>query len=222
MRSAELDRISYRLRTPLNTIYGFAQLITDTRFGTLNDEQRSYAGEILAAAQHLRSAVDDVTDLASLELDPPHDDGGAPSLRETLVLTAQLLEKRATEEGVTLRIATTDGDPEPPCDAGQLRQIVFGQTTDAIGRCRDGGEVILGARQGPDGGAEIYTEERRADGARFDRATIDGKSPTVPFLRRLMARAGGVYELRLEAGATRLSSVCRFLPAGPEDAADGG
>jgi len=221
MRGAVLDRISYRLRTPLNTVYGFAQLITDARFGALSAEQRSYADEILEAAQQLRAAVDDVTDLASLELDSPYDEGAAPSLRETLVLTAQLLKKRATEDGVTLRIAAAESDAEPPCDAGQLRQIVFSQTTDAISRCRDGGQVILGARQGRDGGVEIYTSERRGGDAPFEPAAVDGSSLTVPFLRRLVARAGGAYELRLEADATQLSSVCRFSPATRGDAAEG-
>jgi signal transduction histidine kinase len=225
MRSAVLDRISYRLRTPLNTIYGFAQLIADTRFGALNEEQCNYASEILEAARQLRAAVDDVTDLASLELDAPQDEGAAPSLRETLVLTAQLLEKRATEEGVTLRIAAAQSDGEPRCDVGRLRQIVFGQTTDAISRCRDGGQVILGTQEGPNGGAEIYTDERRGEGAPFDPAAIYGSSLTLPFLRRLVAREGGVFTLELEADGTRVSSVCRFRPAAPADAAgaeDGG
>jgi len=62
MRSAVLDQISHRLRTPLNTIFGFGQLLTDPRFGTLEGRQQEYASGILEASGHLLDTIDDVTE----------------------------------------------------------------------------------------------------------------------------------------------------------------
>jgi signal transduction histidine kinase len=214
MRSAVMDQISHRLRTPLNTIFGFGQLIVDSRFGTLSEAQSSYAAAILESARHLVATIDDVTELAALEIDPLNDSGAGLSLGDTLLLTGRLLEKRATEEGVALRIAAPTSGWEPACDAGRLRQIVFNMTTDAINRCSDGGAIELGARAGADGGVEIYTMETCGDGLPADPVLAEAASVTLPFLRRLVTREGGSFELRSIAGAgtgeTKLSAVCHF------------
>ena len=132
MRAAVLDRISHRLRTPLNTIFGFGQLITDSRLGPLTNAQRGYAVGILEAASHLLETVNDVTELASLEIEPLPDEWSATSLGEVLLVTGQLLEKRATEAGVSIEIAAPEAVCAPECEPARLRQIAFGMMTDAI------------------------------------------------------------------------------------------
>jgi signal transduction histidine kinase len=214
MRSAVMDRISHQLRTPLNTIFGFGQLIADSRFGTLTEAQRSYSESILESARHLLATIDDVTELAALEIDSLQNMGSGLSLPSTLLLTGRLLEKRATEEGVILRVAAPKDDCEPACDAGPLRQIVFSMTTDAIHRCSDGGTIELSARAGDTDWVEIFTLETCGDGLPADTAQAEAASLTLPFLRRLVAREGGTIELRLVPGAAsgeiRLSAICHL------------
>jgi signal transduction histidine kinase len=200
MRSAVLDQISHRLRTPLNTISGFGQLIADSRFGTLTEAQRSYADGILEPAQHLLATIDDVTELAALEIDPLHDQGAGLSLCSALMMTGRLLEKRTTEEGVALRVVAPEPVCEPACDAGRLRQIVFNMTTDALNRCGDGGAIEIGARDSADGGVEIYTIEANGDGLPADPVLAEATSLTLPFLRRLVTQEGGSLELCSVAG----------------------
>jgi signal transduction histidine kinase len=225
MRSAVMDQISHRLRTPLNTIFGFGQLIADSRFGPLTQAQRAYAEAILESARHLLATIDDVTELAALEIDPLHDQGSGLSLGDTLVLTGRLLEKRATEEGVALRIVAPEGGCEPVCDAGRLRQIVFNMTTDAINRSGDGGAIELGACISTDGGVDIYTREACGDDMTADPARAEAASLTLPFLRRLVAHEGGSFELRSVAagsggGAAMLSAVCHLRRLAPPETAD--
>jgi len=59
-----------RLRTPLHTIFGFGQLLLDPRFGSLSETQQGYAELILESSRQLLGAVNDVTELAGLEIDP--------------------------------------------------------------------------------------------------------------------------------------------------------
>jgi signal transduction histidine kinase len=188
MRGAVLDRISHRLRTPLNTVFGFGQLLADSRFGDLTEAQRGYADKILESARHLMTTIDDVTELAALEIGSLHDQGAELSLGDALILTGRLLEKRATEEGVTLRTMAPESGCEAACDAacdaGRLRQIVFNMTTDAISRCRDGGSVELGASASADGGVDIYTIETCQDGKAADPAQAETASLTLPFITR--------------------------------------
>jgi signal transduction histidine kinase len=210
MRGAVLDKISHRLRTPLNTIFGFGQLIADSRFGALTEAQHGYAEGILESARHLLATIDDVTELAALEFDSLHDHGAELSLGDTLMLTGRLLEKRATEEGVELRIVAPESGCEVACEAGRLRQIVFNMTTDAIGRCRDGGSIELSARTGADGEVEICTVETCQGGAAIDPAQAEAASLTLSFNRRLVAQESGSFELRAGTDGVTLSAVCRL------------
>jgi signal transduction histidine kinase len=212
MRGAVLDQISYRLRTPLNTIFGFGQLIADSRFGDLTNAQRGYAQSILESARHMLATIDDVTELAALEIDSLQGQGDELSLGDTLMLTGRLLERRAIEEGVALRLVAPECSCKLACDASRLRQIIFNMSTDAINRCRDGGEVELRARAGPDGTVEIYTVEHRSDGEPKDTANAEATNLSLPFIRRLVAREGGSFELREDQGRKTFSAVCR-LPA---------
>jgi signal transduction histidine kinase len=213
MRGAVLDRISHRLRTPLNTVFGFGQLLADSRFGELTEAQRGYIDKILESAGHLLTTIDDVTELAALEIGSLHDQGSELSLGDALILTGRLLEKRATEEGVTLRTMAPESGCDAACDARRLRQIVFNMTTDAISRCRDGGSVELGARACADGGVEIYTLEASQGGKAADPAQAEIASLTLPFIRRLVAQENGSFELSPGEDPASLKAVCRFRAA---------
>jgi len=218
LRAAVLGQISHRLRTPLHTIFGFGQLIADSRFGELTEAQRGYADGILESARHLLATIDDVTKLAALEIGSLHDHGAGLSLGDTLMLTGRLLEKRATAEGVELAIVAPESGCEVACDAGRLRQIVFNMTTDAISRCGDGCKVELGARATGDGWVEIYAREICQNCEPVDPAQAEAASPTLPFLRRLVAQEGGSFELRAADGLVKLSAVCRFPAREPDTA----
>jgi hypothetical protein len=67
------------------------------------------------------ATVNDVTELAELEIGSLDDHGAELSMGDTLMLTRRLLEKRATEEGVALRIIAPESGCEAACDAGRLR-----------------------------------------------------------------------------------------------------
>jgi len=215
MRAAVLDRISHRLRTPLNTIFGFGQLLTDARLGTLGRDQARYSRGILESARHMLATVDEVTDLAALEVDPLRDPTEGIPLGETLMLTGRLLERRATEEGVGLLIVPPETDIFPSVDVGRLRQIVFGMMTDAIGRCRNGGTVELATRPGAGGAVEIFTRESPPRDTALDLGEAEAASLILPVIRRLLAREGGSFELTGGPGSGELSAICRFDTAAP-------
>jgi signal transduction histidine kinase len=210
MRAAMLDQISHRLRNPLNTIFGFGQLIGDSRFGSLTDAQRSYAEGILESARHLLASVDEVTELAGLELGRSGETDGEVALADMLMLTGRLLEKRATDEGVTLRMVRCDVESVPAVETGRLRQIVFSMMTGALGRCHAGGTVELGARPGPGSTAEIFTHETLPSGRDAESVLAEAETTALPVIRRLVQRDGGSFTLSPGEAAGQISAVCRF------------
>ena len=63
-----LARISHEVRTPLNAIIGFAEVMTGERFGALGNERYvEYMKDIRASGERVTAIVDDLLDLSRIE-----------------------------------------------------------------------------------------------------------------------------------------------------------
>jgi PAS domain S-box-containing protein len=67
-KSEFLSSMSHELRTPLNAILGFTQLLENSRKDPLSDRQKVQVNHILMGGRHLLSLVNDVLDLARIEV----------------------------------------------------------------------------------------------------------------------------------------------------------
>jgi signal transduction histidine kinase len=67
LKTEFVTNVSYELRTPLNTIIGFTEILSNQYFGTLNHRQAEYAGGVLDASQQLLALIDNILDLALVE-----------------------------------------------------------------------------------------------------------------------------------------------------------
>jgi PAS domain S-box-containing protein len=64
LKSEFLANLSYELRTPLNPIIGFAQLMHDGKAGPLPPKHKEYLEDILASGRHLLDLVNNLLDLS--------------------------------------------------------------------------------------------------------------------------------------------------------------
>ena len=56
------------MRTPLNAIIGFSEVMMEERFGPIgNDRYRQYLRDIHASGEHIMSLVNDLLDLSKIE-----------------------------------------------------------------------------------------------------------------------------------------------------------
>ena len=63
-----LARISHEVRTPLNAIIGFAEVMTGERFGALGNERyREYMKDIRASGERVIAIINDLLDLSRIE-----------------------------------------------------------------------------------------------------------------------------------------------------------
>ncbi len=68
LKSEFLANVSYELRTPLTSITGYAEMLTNKTYaGELAPRQLEYAHNILESAQQFTRLVDDILDLATIE-----------------------------------------------------------------------------------------------------------------------------------------------------------
>src|SRR6202008_295991 len=63
-----LARISHEVRTPLNAIIGFAEVMIGERFGSLGNERYvEYMKDIRASGERVIAVINDLTDLSRIE-----------------------------------------------------------------------------------------------------------------------------------------------------------
>ncbi|WP_158008240.1 PAS domain-containing sensor histidine kinase [Methyloceanibacter methanicus] len=133
LKSDFVSHVSYELRTPLNSMLGFAQMLAEPAFGTLNDKQREYVDDILSSGNTLRAIVDDILDLATidagslrLQLAPVH-------VSSIIEAAKQGVEERLKQNDVRLDIEIEDGVDEVVADASRVTQILYNLLSNAIG-----------------------------------------------------------------------------------------
>lgn len=148
-KSQLLARVSHELRTPLNAVLGFAQLIEHDSAGGGNDApaalQLARAQHIRSAGEHLRSLIDDLLDLASIDAGTLALHAVPVALADALGDVAQWATLQAQEAGVALNVQPGEG--WVLADARRLRQLVSNLLSSAVKSSRAGGVVGLGARE---------------------------------------------------------------------------
>jgi PAS domain S-box-containing protein len=139
-KSQILSRMSHNLRTPLNSVLGFAQLL---QMGDLSDEQRESVEYILLAGRHLLDLINEVLDLSRIEA------GGLALAIEPIQLADLLSEARdliqpaLSERGIALRFDGAARDATVLADRQRLRQVLLNLLSNAIKYNRPGGIVRI-------------------------------------------------------------------------------
>lgn len=139
-KSDFLSHMSHELRSPLNAVLGFAQLL---RSGTPppTAQQEESVGEILKAGWYLLGLIEEVLDLSLIEsgrlscvLEPV-------PLAEVLSDCQALVEGQAAAHGIRLSVAQPDDACIVSVDRTRLKQVFVNLLSNAIKYNREGGTV---------------------------------------------------------------------------------
>jgi signal transduction histidine kinase/DNA-binding NarL/FixJ family response regulator len=148
-KSEFLARMSHDLRTPLNSIVGFSQLMQDGKFGPVTEAQREYLGDVLTSARHLLQLINEVLDLSQIEA------GKMTFKPRTLQLTPLVNEVRGSlvplvaEKNLELTAEIEQAIDTVSLDPGRFKQVLYNLLSNAIKFTPDQGRVAL--RIGPEG-----------------------------------------------------------------------
>lgn len=150
LKSEFIANISYELRTPLNVIIGFTEVLHNNYFGGLTPKQTEYLDGILSSSRLLLGLINDLLDLATIEAGYMALDLGKMNVAEALTGVFNLMRERARQKNIALEMACAP-DMEPVvADERRIRQAVFNLLSNGIKFTPDGGTVKLLARR--DGG----------------------------------------------------------------------
>ena len=139
-----LSRVSHEMRTPLNAIMGFAEVMLEERFGPIgNDRYRDYARDILASGRHVVSLANDLLDLTKLELGKADLQFSPIDVNAVVRDCILLMQPQAARERVIVRLSLFDRLPKVMADERSLRQILLNLMTNAVKYNEPGGQVIV-------------------------------------------------------------------------------
>jgi len=160
-KSEFLSRMSHEMRTPLNAVIGFTQLL---RLQGGNDRHKlgQYSEHILAAGQHLLALVNDVLDLQQVEEGRLSLTVAPLWLHEALEEALELTRPLARPRGIELRSEVPRG-VRVNADAQRLRQVLLNVLSNGVKYNRDGG-VLRCALEAGNGGCCVLRIEDSGPG----------------------------------------------------------
>lgn len=138
-KSVFLSSMSHEMRTPLNSVLGYAQLVgLDNK---ISSDVRENVSEIEKAGQHLLALVNDILDLARIESGRMEMNLEDVELSEVLDDCRRFIEPLAQERGIVLELFQTSVGLK--VDRLRLRQVLLNLLSNAVKYNRDGGRIVM-------------------------------------------------------------------------------
>lgn len=141
-KSDFLSSMSHELRSPLNAILGYAQLM-ETESPPPNAAQSESIAQILQAGWHLLKLINEILDLAvvesgkvSLSLEPV-------SLAEVMSECQAMMEPQAQQRGIEMTFPLLDEKAFVWADRTRFKQIVINLLSNAIKYNKEEGRVVV-------------------------------------------------------------------------------
>ncbi len=146
-----LTTMSHEIRTPMNGILGMAQLLLET---PLTNKQRNFAQTIFDSGSSLLAIINDILDHSKLDAGKMTLESIAFSPVKLLESVKNLMNNRAIEKGLKIRINVAAGTPQTILgDLNRIRQLLLNFLSNAL-KFTDKGYIRLNLR--PAGADRLY------------------------------------------------------------------
>ncbi|MBM3544349.1 MAG: HAMP domain-containing histidine kinase [Alphaproteobacteria bacterium] len=139
-----LAKVSHEVRTPLNSIIGFAELMLQERFGPIGSPRyKGYIEDIHQSGLYALSLLNDLLDISKIEAGKFELDFTAVDLSDLVENCVNSLQPLAKRARIVLRTSLSPDLPMVVADPRRLKQIVLNLLTNAIKFTKEGGQVIV-------------------------------------------------------------------------------
>lgn len=226
MKAAFLAAMSHELKTPLNAVLGFSEIIRDEMLGPAGHAAyREYAGDIHKSGTRLLAVINDVLDVSRLE-------GGLLTIDarpENVLDVAEAAIKQARNLTHDQRHIAVDVPPDMPSllvDPRRLSQALGNLLANALKFTPQTGTVRFAARLKADGSLHLMVEDtgigmapetvaaalepfRQVDGSLARR--FEGAGLGLSISKALVELHGGTLEIQSAVGeGTKVTIVLPF------------
>ncbi|WP_295433089.1 ATP-binding protein [uncultured Thiodictyon sp.] len=157
-KSDFLSSMSHELRSPLNAILGFAQLM-ETGAPPPTPGQKDSIDQILQAGWYLLDLINEILDLSLIESGKLSLSPEPMSLAEVLADCQAMIEPQAQKGGIRVYFPELDGPWLVRADRTRVKQVLVNLLSNAIKYNRVGGRVDLRVTAAGDGRTRISLQD---------------------------------------------------------------
>jgi signal transduction histidine kinase len=221
-----IDRVSHELRTSLNSIVGFSEMLEHGFYGDLSAEQRSGVSAIREAGHRLLGMVDEILVLAASEM-------GAMRLQESDIDCRALVEQAAAavaESAAACDIVVSAAcPPDLPAlcgDARLVRKMLDNLLVNALQFTLPPGTITVAAERRDDGGVTLLVRDDGIGIPAEDLAALLRPAATVAtgglglvIVKSLLQSHGGRFRLDSVVGRGTVAAL-EFPPSRSRPQAD--
>lgn len=233
LKSEFVANVSYQLRTPLSTIIGYAEILTNQYFGEMNERQLDYAKTILEASRKLLALINTVLDLATIEAGRMILNRRPIAIGKLVRSALDTVEGWATRQQIMIAADVPAALEDAPVEVDERRmnQVLFNLLTNAVQYTPPGGRITISATRDDkmmsisvaDTGIGMTAEEQANVFTKFERANQSARQPGVglglSLVRSLVELHGGHVTLVSTVGQGTVVT-CTLPLHGPRRAID--
>jgi len=141
-KSEFLSSMSHELRSPLNAILGFAQLM-ESDATPATPSQKSSIDQILRAGWYLLELINEILDLAQIESGKLSLSLEPTSLAEVILECRAIIEPQAQGRGIRMTFPQFDRPWFIAADRTRLKQVLINLLSNAVKYNQPGGMVVV-------------------------------------------------------------------------------
>jgi signal transduction histidine kinase len=141
-KSEFLSSMSHELRSPLNAVIGFAQLIA-TGAPPLSAEQKTSVDQILKAGWHLLHLISEILDLAMIESRKFTIQREPMSVGDVIEECLTMMEPQAQMHEIQLTFLRPESPIHVNADRKRVKQVIINLLSNAIKYGKVGGAVMI-------------------------------------------------------------------------------
>ncbi len=145
IKSKFVANVSYELRSPLNTVIGFSEILLQSYFGNINEKQGEYIKGILDASKQLLSLINGILDLASIEAGRTVLQKSTLHVTEVLDRSIDIMQNEIRESGHQLTLEYATQLPPIEGDSWQLQQVFCNLLSNALKFTLPQGQITIRA-----------------------------------------------------------------------------
>lgn len=211
LKSEFVAHVSYELRTPINSILGFSEILEAEHFGALNEKQKEYVADIARSSKSLRSLINDILDLSMIEAGAMTIQTETVNIRDMLEEVVRIAAGDLEDKDLTCTVSCPKNVGTLEGDRMRLVQIIYNLVTNAVKYTPSGGRITVGARRAKDmvqlyvkdTGIGISEDEQEQVFTKFHTGSHDvlkGAGLGLSLVRRFVEMHNGEVVLQSELG----------------------
>ncbi len=146
LKSELIAHVSHELRNPLTAILGFARMLGDEIYGSLNPKQMQYIKAISGSGNHLLELINDLLDLSKIEADREELYLEEVEIEEVARSSMSIVQGLARQKGLELELNIEPSLIYCQADRRRLKQILVNLLSNAV-KFTEVGKVTLEVKQ---------------------------------------------------------------------------